>query len=68
MLDVSTTLVELEMFQVDLERMEEERTVDFNFSDKFGTDYKLDFLPLDHIIGRMQLLVAEFKLKMFGRR
>lgn len=64
MIEGSKTLAELDMLQGELVRMEEERVVDFNFSDRFGTDYELEFSPLDHFIGTMQLLVAEIRPKM----
>lgn len=48
--------------------MEEERIVDFNFSEMFGTDYELEFSPLDHFIGTMQLLVAEIRHKLSNRQ
>lgn len=68
MIERSTTLAELAMFQAELKRMEEERIVDFNFSEKFGTDYELEFSPLDHFVGTMQLLVAEIRHKMSNRQ
>lgn len=61
MIEGSRTVADLMMFKAELTRMEEERTVDYNFSDRFGTDYEYEFSPLDHFLGTMQLLVAELR-------
>lgn len=68
MIEGSTTLEELQMFRSELLRMEEERLVDFNFSEMFGTDYEMTFSPLDHFIGTMRLLVAEIQTKLLRRQ
>lgn len=50
---------DLQMFKEQLERITEERVVDFNFSEKYGTDYELEYSPLDHFIATMLLFVAK---------
>lgn len=52
-------LADLRMFVEQLERIQEERTVDFNFFDKFGYDIVYETSPFDHFLETMLELVAE---------
>lgn len=47
------------MFVEQLERVQEERTCDFNFSDKFGADIEYDVSPFDHFLETTLELVKE---------
>lgn len=67
MINGTDRLEDLQMFKEQLDRITEERVIDFNFSEKYGTDYELEFSPLDHFIGTMLLFVAEKMAKVLAR-
>lgn len=68
MIEGSKSETQLQMFKAKLVRIEEERTVDFKFSERIGTNYEHEFLRLDHFLATILHLVVELLHTLHRRR